>query len=224
MRQGSHDQASVVTTTGAGETGSGARGGRTVLRGGSIADGSGNSEQIADVAAGDQRISAVGESGVLPNDVVLDSTGRIILPGLIDAHSHAEAAVFDSSVVLALLRQGVTTVITGQDGVSFAPGDGSYATAYFGALNGQHPRYAGGGVAALLACYDDATAVNVGYLVPHGTVRHEVMGDAQRVASESELREIVDMVATGLGEGALGLSTGLDYVPGSFATTAELIA
>lgn len=198
--------------------------GRTVLRGGTVADGSGGPVQRADVAVVGGKITEVGEIRRTTADVDVDCTEKMVLPGLIDAHSHADAAVFDPEVALALLRQGVTSVITGQDGVGFAPGDGRYATGYFGALNGSHPTYRGGGVAALLAAYDSAVAVNVGVLVPHGTVRHQVMGDADRPATADELAAQLGLISTGLADGALGLSTGLDYAPGYFAGTAELAA
>ena len=155
---------------------------------------------------------------------VVDATGRLVLPGLVDAHSHADAAVFEPEVALALLRQGVTTVVAGQDGVSFAPGDGAFATRYFAALNGRHPTYAGPGVADLLAGYDGTTPVNVGYLVPAGTVREQVCGLRPGPASPGEVAAMQALVAEGLADGALGLSTGLDYVPGLFAGTAEIAA
>src|ERR1700712_1963230 len=198
--------------------------GRIVLRGGTIADGPRKPAFAADVAVAAGEIHCVGKVSAEPDDLVIDCRERVVMPGLIDAHSHAEAAVFDPAVALALLRQGVTSVITGQDGVSFAPGDGTYATQYFAALNGAHPGYSGGGVAALLAGYDDVIPLNVGYLVPHGTVRHEVMGAADRSPGAAELQRMSRLVAAGLADGALGLSTGLDYAPGYFADTAELIA
>jgi N-acyl-D-amino-acid deacylase len=154
----------------------------------------------------------------------IDCDGLLIMPGFIDAHSHADGAVFEDRVALALLREGVTTVIAGQDGVSYAPGDGAYASEYFGALNGPHPTYRGSTVADLLATYDDSSSVNVGYLVPHGTVRHRVMGMENRTATPDELASMVDLVTEGLADGALGFSTGLDYVPGLFADAAELAA
>ena len=144
------------------------------------------------------------------------------MPGFIDAHAHADGAVFQNDVQLALLRQGITTVVGGQDGVSYAPGSGEWATRYFAAINGPHPTYAGGGVAELLHSYDAATPVNVGYLVPAGTVRHEVMGMGGGRADAAQLARMQQLVADGLAEGALGLSSGLDYVPGLFAGTAEL--
>jgi N-acyl-D-amino-acid deacylase len=169
-------------------------------------------------------IEAVGATVAEPTDTVIDVTGRFLLPGFIDAHSHADAAVFSTDVQRGLLRQGVTTVIAGQDGVSYAPGDGGYATEYFGALNGRHPSYGGGGVAELLEGYDETTPVNVGYLVPAGTVRHEVRGYSRGPSTPSEIEAMCELVTAGLEEGALGLSTGLDYVPNNYADTTELTA
>ena len=88
---------------------------------------------------------------------VIEGRGRLLMPGFVDAHAHADGLVFDPDVQLALLRQGVTTVIGGQDGVSYAPGDGAYASEYFAAINGPHPSYRGGGIGALLAGYDGTT-------------------------------------------------------------------
>jgi len=197
---------------------------RTVLRGGLVIDGTGGQRRAADIEITGGRIGAVGDVQALPGDIVVDCRGRFVMPGFIDAHSHADGLVFDPDVQLALLRQGVTTVIGGQDGVSYAPGDGVWASRYFAAINGPHPTYAGGGVAELLASYDDASPLNVGYLVPAGTVRHEVMGMRTGRADAVELAEMQRLVADGLDAGALGLSTGLDYVPGIFADAEELTA
>ncbi|MDQ1579260.1 MAG: N-acyl-D-amino-acid deacylase [Microbacteriaceae bacterium] len=197
---------------------------RTVLRGGTIVDGAGSEPRVADLAIRGNTIEAVGTIVAEPTDTVIDVSGRYLLPGFIDAHSHADAAVFSAEVQRGLLRQGVTTVIVGQDGVSYAPGDGGYASEYFAALNGPHPSYTGGGVAALLASYDEATPVNVGYLVPAGTVRHEVRGYTGGPSTPAEIAAMSAVVAQGLDDGALGLSTGLDYVPNILADTDELIA
>ncbi|MGB3730533.1 N-acyl-D-amino-acid deacylase family protein [Microbacterium sp.] len=193
---------------------------RTVLRGGSIATPAG--PQRADVAFEGAVITAVGEIPARDGDEAVDAAGRLILPGFIDAHSHADGLLRDPAVTAALLRQGVTTVIGGQDGVSYAPGDGRYATDYFAAINGPHPAYRGGGVAALLDAVDDASPINAGYLVPAGTVRFEVCGRREGAASDAERARMTDLVAQGMAEGALGLSTGLDYVPGIFQDAAEI--
>jgi len=195
---------------------------RTVLRGGSIVTATG--VEPADVAIEGDVISAVGEIVAQSGDAVVDAAGRLILPGFIDAHSHADGLLRDQAVTRALLRQGVTTIIGGQDGVSYAPGDGAYASGYFAAINGPHPTYRGGGVVALLASVDDAAPLNAGYLVPAGTVRFEVCGRRDGAASDEERARMAELVETEMRNGALGLSTGLDYVPGIFQDAAEIAA
>lgn len=169
-------------------------------------------------------IETIGTVEPQTSDVVVDVSGRLLLPGFIDSHSHADAAIFSPDVQRALLRQGVTTVIAGQDGVSYAPGDGEYASTYFAALLGRHPTYQGGGVGQLLTCYDGTTPVNVGYLIPAGTVRHLIRGYSPGAASAQEVTQMCNLITQGLEEGALGLSAGLDYVPNIYADTAELVA
>lgn len=196
-----------------------------LLRDVTVVDGDGIAADRADVVVeGDciARIEPAGTTRPGADHVVVDGGGRLLLPGFIDAHSHADGLLFDPDVQLALLRQGITSVIGGQDGVSYAPGDGTYASEYFAAVNGPHPSYRGGGIVALLAAYDGATAVNAGTLVPAGTVRYEVCGRSTDAATPAELTRMQALVADGLAAGALGLSTGLDYVPGVLAETGEL--
>lgn len=195
---------------------------RTVLRGGSVVSADGPVR--ADVAVDGDEIVQVGRVDRDEADAVVDVSGRFVLPGFVDVHSHADGLLGDPEVALALLRQGVTSVIAGQDGVSYAPGDGAYATEYFAAINGPHPSYRGGGVGAYLAAVDGASAVNAGYLVPAGTVRFEVCGRRDRPAGDDERRRMAALVAEGMEAGALGLSSGLDYVPGLFQDAAELAA
>lgn len=203
---------------------------RILLKGGEVLAGGADRENAAtgsfdaDVLIENGRIRAVGSLGSVLGAHTIDCTSRMISPGFIDAHSHADAAIFREDVQLALLRQGITTAIGGQDGVSFAPGDGRYGTEYFAAINGAHPTYRGGGVAELLASYDGATPLNAAYLVPAGTVRHEIMGSTARDATHAEIAGMVGLVREGIGAGAVGLSTGLDYVPGLYAGATEIAA
>ncbi|MBZ2194740.1 N-acyl-D-amino-acid deacylase family protein [Occultella gossypii] len=195
-----------------------------LLAGGTVVAGPDAAPTRADVLVRDGIVAETAPALDAAGADRIDCTGRVVLPGFVDAHSHADGVAHTEDVQLANLRQGVTTVIAGQDGVGQAPGDGTYADAYFGALNGANPRYRGDGVAGLLASYDGVGSLNVGYLVPAGTVRHEVLGLDRRRPSGDELRRMVELVDAGMRQGALGLSTGLDYVPGIFADADELAA
>ncbi|NQX28837.1 amidohydrolase family protein [Microbacteriaceae bacterium VKM Ac-2854] len=179
----------------------------TLLRGGTVVD------PVDGMRLADVIVDAAGIRFDGAFDEVRDVTGMYLLPGSIDAHSHADARILDDDVQLALLRQGVTTVIVGQDGVGFTPGSGDYARSYFGSLNGV--LRCGPRVRDQLAAYDGATRLGVGVLVPAGTLRAETGG---------VLPEMRRLVAEGMADGALGLSSGLDYTPGRFADAAELTA
>ena len=180
------------------------------------------------------RVISISASGARPrvsSEHVIDAGGRIAFPGFIDSHVHGEAAVLSTDVQHAMLRQGVTSIVVGQDGVSYAPSGGAgapdaftWATGYFSAINGEHPSFDGGSVAELLGTYDATTRINVAYLVPHGTLRFGVLGDAARPATSQEVAAMATALARGLDEGACGMSTGLEYVPASYAERAELLA
>ena len=192
------------------------------------------------------RVRSVTPAGARPrgtDELVIDAGGRIAFPGFIDSHVHGEAAVLDPAVQHAMLRQGVTSIVVGQDGVSYAPsapprGPGetlpdagasspdafTWASGYFSAINGEHPSFRGGSVADLLATYEATTRINVAYLVPHGTLRFGALGDAARAATPEEVAVMAAALARGLDDGACGMSTGLEYAPACSAERAELLA
>jgi N-acyl-D-amino-acid deacylase len=152
------------------------------------------------------------------------------MPGLVDSHVHGEGALFEPRVQRAMLKQGVTSVVLGQDGVSFAPspaGTGhcaaKWAENYFAAINGAAPRgFSQGSIADFLEIFDETTALNVGYLIPHGTVRYAVKGGGPGAATDAELAQMSALVREGLRDGACGISTGLEYTPAKFSDTREL--
>ncbi|MFP3712926.1 N-acyl-D-amino-acid deacylase family protein [Puerhibacterium sp. TATVAM-FAB25] len=200
-----------------------------VVRGALLPQATGGATGPQDLHVTAGRVAAVVPSGrPLPAGVaVLEADERLALPGFVDAHTHAVAAVFDPEVQLALLRQGVTSVVVGQDGVGPAPSDeatAAWAAEYFAAIDGAHPFFRGGSVAELLATYDGTTPVNVAALVPHGTLRRLVTGTAQRPATDDEVARMVAVLEQALDDGAVGLSTGLEYVPAAWADEAELVA
>ncbi|MFI6793485.1 amidohydrolase family protein [Nonomuraea sp. NPDC050383] len=204
-----------------------------IISGGRVLDGTGAPPYRADVAITGDRVAAVGRLGGAQGAsaaTVIDATGRLVSPGFVDCHAHGDATVFDPSVQLAALRQGVTTFVLGQDGLSYAPGSAgtvAYAARYFAAVNGPLPGSLAGGplsVARLLDAYDRAVALNTAYLLPHGTIRYDVMGPSPDAPAPDELRRMLTHVERGLSEGAVGLSSGLEYLPGRYASAEELAA
>ncbi len=172
-----------------------------ILEGGDVYDGLGNPPIRADVGMDGDRIAAIGDLAGRRAALRLDVRGRAVVPGFIDIHSHADRDLFDRPLAENYLRQGVTSVIGGQDGASLYP------------------------IGEALARLQVApAAVNFGTMVGHGTVRGDVLGPADRPATETELERMKQLVDIAMREGALGLSSGLIYVPGAFATTEEVIA
>ncbi len=197
-----------------------------VVRGGHVIDGDRVDPVRADVGVRAGRIAAIGDLTGAAGTVV-DATDRYVLPGLIDTHAHADATVTGPATQLAALRQGVTTLICGQDGISHAPADAAalaFVRRYFGAINGSPPATGPVSVAELLASWDRHTAVNTAFLVPHGTVRFTVMGGADQPADPDQLIRMRRLVEAGLADGAVGLSTGLEYLPGRYADVTEVAA
>ena len=200
-----------------------------ILKNGLVIDGTGGPPFKADVALLDTMIAAVGRLDGAEAPKVLDVTDRYVVPGFIDAHVHGDAALLADPVHLPALRQGVTTYVIGQDGSSFAPASPStmdYMRRYTAGFNGNPASvdYSWRTVDDYLRRFDRRTAINVAFLVPNGNVRMEVMGLDPRPASAEEVRAMQDLVRQGMDAGAVGLSTGLDYIPSRYANAREIAA
>jgi len=174
-----------------------------LIRNGRVLDGTGNPWFLADVALRGDRVAAIGNLANARATVVVDAEGLYVAPGFIDAHSHAGGALATAGLSHArpLLAQGVTTVFINPDGG--------------GPVNLTAQR------AQLL---EHGLGVNTAQLVPHGSVRSEVMGAEDRAATPQELARMEALVRDGMEAGAFGLSSGTFYVPGSFAPNSELVA
>jgi N-acyl-D-amino-acid deacylase len=167
-----------------------------------VIDGTGVPARRAAVRVEGARIAGVGDLTPRSGERTVDARGLVIAPGFIDTHSHADDDLFEHPDALAVVSQGITTIIGGQDGGSPLP-----LAAYFARL-GKAP-----------------AAVNVGMYVGHGSVRDSVMGaDFKRVATPAEVSRMSTIVANDMRAGALGLSSGLEYDPGIYSDPSELIA
>ena len=196
-----------------------------VIRGGLVVNPEGAVQ--ADVGIEGGRVVSVGDASGTAARLDLDATGHNVMPGFVDAHSHLDMALWDEPVHLPTLHQGVTTVVLGQDGTSVAPGSPTTITdmrRYFAAVNGrrEHIPANWGSVGEYLGRVDGASTLNVAYLVPNGNLRLDTIGWDARPATGEDMRAMSDALALGLEQGAVGLSSGLDYVPSMCADTSEL--
>ncbi|KIF68221.1 N-acyl-D-amino acid deacylase [Streptomyces sp. AcH 505] len=209
-----------------------------VLRDARVADGTGGASYRADVGVTEGRISRIlreGEGPRLSGARVVEAAGLVLAPGFVDMHAHSDLALLRDPDHSAKAAQGVTLEVIGQDGLSYAPVDDPALAEVRRAIAGWN----GGGPGDTSVDFDWRTvgeyldrldhgfdgqgiAVNAAYLVPQGTVRMLAVGWDDRPASGAELDRMRQLVAEGLEQGAVGMSSGLTYTPGMYADDAEL--
>ena len=170
-----------------------------LIAGGTVVDGTGSAGSMKDVAVKDGRIAALGRIARSQAAQIIDASGLVVAPGFIDVHTHADDLV-ERPAAANFVRMGVTTIVAGNCGSS--------------ALDIG---------AALAALREHPAAVNFATLIGHNTVRSAVMGSENRAPKLAELLRMRSFVWKAMADGAIGFSTGLQYVPGTYAKTPEII-
>ncbi len=172
-----------------------------IIRNGTVIDGTGRPRIKADVAIDDGRILAVGSMLKMTAKETIDARERVVCPGFIDLHSHADRGILEHRAAENYIRQGATTLVCGNCGIS--PAD----------------------VADFLSKLRDGGAgLNIALLIGHGAVRREVIGTLNVPPSPEQLVEMRRRVREAMQAGAVGMSTGLTYSPSAYGKTDELIA
>lgn len=200
-----------------------------LIRGGTVVDGTGSPPRPADVGVQDGRIVAVAAGIRDRSSDVLDANGLTVTPGFIDMHVHADLQLLADPGWSCGVAQGMTTMVIGQDGLGVAPCSQASArilAASLVAWNGQIDErdWTWRSIADYLRVLDRARpAPNVAVMVPHGSVRLMVMGDGDRPPTRRELAAMRAAAVTGMTDGAFGLTTGLTYAPGMYATDDEIV-
>ncbi|MDB3951012.1 D-aminoacylase [Gammaproteobacteria bacterium] len=172
-----------------------------VIRNGTIVDGSGDEAYKKDIGIINDQIIKIGDLSNHSSRITIDATNLIVSPGFIDTHTHAIRGIFDVPTAESSLLQGITTLTDGNDGTSPYPIDEHYQKI-------EHTKI----------------SPNWAVFVGQGTIRQEVMGTENRDPTDAELYKMELLVKEAMEDGALGISTGLFYVPGSFSSTSEVIS
>jgi N-acyl-D-amino-acid deacylase len=198
-----------------------------IIAGGTVVDGSGKPGYRADLGIVGETIQAIGDLSRAEAARSIDATGLVVAPGFVDTHTHSEGSLLIDPQHANGLRQGITTELLGIDGMSYAPLSGDKYRMYrhwLGGLLGDPPDDLDmSSVASFRSHYHRKVAINTAYLVPHATVRLEVLGFNDVPLRGERLEAAKRLVREGLDQGAVGFTTGSGYYPGPWADTAELI-
>ena len=171
-----------------------------IIRNGKLIDGTGNQWQYKDVAIKGNQIIAIGNLSNWKATREIDAKGLIVAPGFIDVHGHLEGGENRNPLASNFLYDGVTTVVTGNCG-----GSAENLNTYFNTLD------------------SIGMSINIASLIGHNTIRKQVMGTANRHATEAEMQQMEKIAAQAMQDGAVGMSTGLIYIPGTYAPTEEIV-
>jgi N-acyl-D-amino-acid deacylase len=202
-----------------------------IIRGGTVIDGTGKPAFRASVGIRDDKIAAVGDLDTQQARRSLVADGLVVAPGFIDIHAHSDFTILVNPGAESKIRQGITTEVTGNCGISPGPMTEDHRQALFdflsmtlgvsGAKVMTGERYSFGEYLHHLR--QQPLGINLAPLVGHTTLRIAAMGMANRRATEEEMTVMEALLDRSLDEGAVGLSSGLEYPPASYSTTGELI-
>ncbi len=202
---------------------------KTLIRGGTIVDGTGAAAFVGDVLLVGETIEAVfpaaaGGAPVIPDAETFDASGCLVTPGFIDAHAHSDAYLILEPGAPSKITQGITTEVNGQCGGSIAPrfGEARLSSDWASLLGERLTWRTLAEYRAVLAAAKPA--INSIQFVGHNTLRASVVGYAGRAATVDELKRMIYLLEEAFDEGARGLSTGLIYQPGKYATREEVTA
>lgn len=203
---------------------------KILIKNGQIADGTLKKPFSGSVLIECDRIVSVNHGNIEADaDKVIDADGRLVCPGFIDTHSHSDLKILDNPFNEVKIRQGITTEVLGQDGISMAPLPKEYISSWrknLAGLDGESDSIDWSYEITdnyLKLMEKKGVGLNEAYLVPHGNVRMEAMGLADRPASDEEIEKMCRITRREMEAGAFGLSTGLIYIPCAYSKTNELV-
>ena len=194
---------------------------------GNLVDGTGAKGIKKDIGIVNDKIEAIGNLKDASANIIIDASGKVVSPGFIDTHAHSDAALLTDPVHENGIRQGITTEILGQDGLSYAPlSKENYLINknYLSGILGDAPDDLDmSSVEKFRSHYHKKCSINTVYPVPHGAIRLEVLGFNDRPLVGDDMKKAKKILYKSLEEGAVGLATGMSYYPNAWSDTKELI-
>ncbi len=202
---------------------------KKLIKNGLVVDGTGKQGFLADVLVEGDRIAKIGNIESEDGCEVIDAKGLVVAPGFIDTHSHSDLQILTDPEVRPKVMQGITTEVLGQDGISMAPLPKEYISPWrknLAGLDGDTDdiNWEYETTENYLKMIEAAKpGLNECYLVPHGNIRMEAMGLENRLPNEEELEKMRQITRREMEAGAIGLSTGLIYMPCAYSESKEII-
>jgi N-acyl-D-amino-acid deacylase len=198
-----------------------------LIKNGLIIDGTGTPGYNSDILIEDDKIVKIDESIKANKDMkIIDASGRIVAPGFIDIHNHADFNILDANRAESFVMQGLTTLLVSVCGTGISP-TSEIIERYYTDLMGKalcvDAKLFNNFQEAFEVIEKKGVGLNLAFLIPQGNVRASIMGMESRPATEDEIQKMKEIVEENMKVGAFGLSTGLVYPPGSITPTSELI-
>ena len=198
-----------------------------LIRNCSIIDGTGTPRYNSNILVENDKIQAIGELSNVTAETIIEADGLICSPGFIDTHTHSAGILLTEPHPANALRQGVTTEILGQDGVSYAHlSKEKYLEnrTYLSGILGLPPAELDmSSIESFRTHYHKKVAINTAYLIPHGAIRLNVLGFRDKPLDKASMAHAKDLIREGISQGAVGIATGMSYFPNAWSDTQELI-
>lgn len=202
---------------------------KILIKNGLIVDGLLNKPFKSEILIEDDKITKISKDISEKVDKVIDANGRVVCPGFVDTHSHSDLVMLVNPYNEVKIRQGITTEVLGQDGISMAPLPKEFISPWrknLAGLDGESDEInweyeTTDNYLKIMEC--NGVGLNESYLVPHGNIRMEVMGLVDAPATKEQIQKMCEITEREMKVGALGLSSGLIYIPCAYSKTDELI-
>lgn len=197
-----------------------------LIKNGTVIDGTGAERYKSDILINNEIIEQIGENLNVPDAELIDASNKIVSPGFIDIHNHADLTILDLPKIEPYIMQGVTTIVTGMCGFGIAPANDivkKYYSNIASRLLSVSPKLCDDVQTFFNKLEKQGISINIAFFIPQGNVRALIFGAGEKPANAKEIKFMQDVIRKNMAAGAFGMTTGLVYPPGSVTKTEELI-